>query len=125
MHSSIQSYRLIYVLRGLLPRRRPELQCVLERKWRERQKQRELLLAASSDLEVKLRQRRQKIQAVSSAHTQQRAMKYRAMPSIFGHLQGKIDECVEMCCQYMLYCSWSWSRRRRARDCRTCLSLCK
>lgn len=119
MHSSIQSYRLIYVLRGLLPRRKPELQCVLEQKWRERQKQRELLLSASSDLEVKLRQRRQKIQAVSSASTKQ----YRVMCYILGHLQGKTDLCVEMYCKYLLFCSWSWSRRGRAKDCRTCLSL--
>lgn len=123
MHSSIQSYRLIFVLRGLLPRRKPELQCVLEQKWRERQKQRELLLSVSSDLEVKLRQRRQKIQAVSRAYTKQLAIKYGAMCYILGHFQGETDLCTEMYCKYMLFCSWSWSRRRRARDYRMCLSL--
>ncbi|XP_075870300.1 protein FAM107B [Nelusetta ayraudi] len=63
-HRALHQELLLCHRWGLLPRRKPELQCVLEQKWRERQKQRELLLSASSDLEVKLRQRRQKIQAL-------------------------------------------------------------
>lgn len=53
------------VLRGLLPRIKPELQCVLEHKQREQHKQRELALCPPSDLEVKLHMRQQKIQVVS------------------------------------------------------------
>lgn len=73
---NVYSYGFIRVLRGLLPRRKPELQCVLEQKWREKQKQRELLLSAPSDLEAKLRQRRQKIQAVSNVCTMQRYIQF-------------------------------------------------
>lgn len=79
---NVYSYGLIRVLRGLLPRRKPELQCVLEQKWREKQKQRELLLSAPSDLEVKLRLRRQKIQAVSSMCTTQLTTGYAKIHSI-------------------------------------------
>lgn len=51
--------------RGLLPRKKPELQCVLEHRQREQHKQRELALRPPSDLEAKLRTRQQRIQGVS------------------------------------------------------------
>ncbi|KAF1391428.1 hypothetical protein PFLUV_G00042010 [Perca fluviatilis] len=47
---------------GLLPREKPELQCVLEHRQREQHKQKEVALCPPSDLEVKLRTRLQKIQ---------------------------------------------------------------
>ncbi|XP_017290076.1 protein FAM107B [Kryptolebias marmoratus] len=46
--------------RGVLPRRKPELQCVLENKRREQLKRREL--QPPSDLEVKLHRRQQRLQ---------------------------------------------------------------
>ncbi|XP_047439747.1 protein FAM107B-like [Mugil cephalus] len=48
--------------RGVLPRRKPELQSVLEHKQRELHKRRELALLPPSDLELKLRTRQQRIQ---------------------------------------------------------------
>ncbi|XP_008407534.1 protein FAM107B [Poecilia reticulata] len=48
--------------RGMLPRKKPELQRVLESKNREQLKKMELSLQPRSDLEVKLRRRHQRIQ---------------------------------------------------------------
>ncbi|MEQ2236964.1 hypothetical protein ILYODFUR_018035 [Ilyodon furcidens] len=48
--------------RGMLPRKKPELERVLESKNREQLKKRELALQPRSDLEVKLRRRLQRIQ---------------------------------------------------------------
>ncbi|MEQ2277575.1 hypothetical protein XENORESO_004540 [Xenotaenia resolanae] len=48
--------------RGMLPRKKPELERVLENKNREQLKKRELALQPRSDLEVKLRRRQQRIQ---------------------------------------------------------------
>ncbi|XP_076611084.1 protein FAM107B [Chaetodon auriga] len=61
-HTALHQELLFCHRRGLLPRRKPELQCVLEHKQRERHKQRELALRSASDLEVKLRARQQKMQ---------------------------------------------------------------
>ncbi|KAM4582596.1 protein FAM107B [Fundulus diaphanus] len=47
---------------GMLPRKKPELQRVLENKNREQLRRRELALQPRTDLEVKLRRRRQRIQ---------------------------------------------------------------
>ncbi|XP_072239149.1 protein FAM107B-like [Leuresthes tenuis] len=47
---------------GVLPRKKPELQRVLEHKRREQLKKRELALYPPSDLETKLRSRQQRIQ---------------------------------------------------------------
>ncbi|MED6245759.1 hypothetical protein ATANTOWER_007660 [Ataeniobius toweri] len=47
---------------GMLPRKKPELERVLESKNREQLKKRELALQPRSDLEVKLRRRQQRIQ---------------------------------------------------------------
>ncbi|MEQ2162279.1 hypothetical protein GOODEAATRI_018122 [Goodea atripinnis] len=48
--------------RGMLPRKKPELERVLESKNREQLKKRELALQPRSDLEVKLHRRQQRIQ---------------------------------------------------------------
>ncbi|KAM4740588.1 protein FAM107B [Anableps anableps] len=48
--------------RGMLPRKKSELQTVLESKNREQLKKRELALQPHSDLDVKLRRRQQRIQ---------------------------------------------------------------
>ncbi|XP_058488640.1 protein FAM107B [Solea solea] len=61
-HRNLHRELLFCHRRGLLPRRKPELQCVLEHKQREQHKQRELALRPLSDLEAKLRSRRQRIQ---------------------------------------------------------------
>nr|XP_046240211.1 uncharacterized protein si:ch211-160o17.6 [Scatophagus argus] len=61
-HRALHRELLFCHRRGLLPRRKPELQCVLEHKQREQDKQRELALCPPSDLEVKLHTRQQKIQ---------------------------------------------------------------
>ncbi|XP_041818452.1 protein FAM107B [Chelmon rostratus] len=61
-HAALHRELLFCHRRGLLPRRKPELQCVLEHKQRERHKQREQALSPPSDLEVKLRTRQQKMQ---------------------------------------------------------------
>ncbi|MED6284509.1 hypothetical protein CHARACLAT_019877 [Characodon lateralis] len=50
------------IFRGLLPRKKPELERVLESKNREQLKKRELALQPCSDLEVKLRRRQQRLQ---------------------------------------------------------------
>ncbi|KAM9362229.1 protein FAM107B [Symphorus nematophorus] len=60
-HGALHRELLLCHRRGLLPRRKPELQCVLEHKRREQHKQRELALCPPSDLEVKLCMRQQKI----------------------------------------------------------------
>ncbi|XP_029948533.1 protein FAM107B [Salarias fasciatus] len=60
-HRALHQELIFCHRRGLLPRRRPELQCVLEVKQKERHRQRELALHPPSDLEVKLRSRQQKI----------------------------------------------------------------
>lgn len=52
-------------LRGVLPRKKPELLCVLEQKQRQKKNQ-ELALHPPSDLEVKLRIRQQRMQFVST-----------------------------------------------------------
>ncbi|XP_049441013.1 protein FAM107B [Epinephelus fuscoguttatus] len=61
-HKSLHQELLFCHKRGLLPRKKPELQCVLEHKQKEQHKQRELALSPPSDLEVKLRRRQQRIQ---------------------------------------------------------------
>ncbi|XP_070759049.1 protein FAM107B [Enoplosus armatus] len=61
-HRALHQELLLCHRRGLLPREKPELQRVLEHKQREQHKQRELALSPPSDLEVKLRIRRQRIQ---------------------------------------------------------------
>ncbi|XP_073324153.1 protein FAM107B [Pagrus major] len=61
-HRALHQELLFCHRRGLLPRSKPELQCVLDHKRREQHKQRELALCPPSDLEVKLRTRKQKIQ---------------------------------------------------------------
>ncbi|XP_013857398.1 protein FAM107B isoform X2 [Austrofundulus limnaeus] len=59
-HRALHQELLFCHRRGVLPRRKPELQCVLENKRREQLKKRELQPA--SDLEMKLHRRQQKIQ---------------------------------------------------------------
>ncbi|XP_019941993.2 protein FAM107B-like isoform X1 [Paralichthys olivaceus] len=61
-HRALHQELLFCHRRGLLPRRKPELQCVLEHKQREQHKQRELALHPPSDLEVKLRAMQQRSQ---------------------------------------------------------------
>ncbi|TKS70845.1 Protein FAM107B [Collichthys lucidus] len=61
-HRDLHRELLFCYRRSLLPRIKPELQCVLEHKQREQHKQRELALCPPSDLEVKLHMRQQKIQ---------------------------------------------------------------
>ncbi|XP_028261352.1 protein FAM107B [Parambassis ranga] len=61
-HRSLHQELLFCHRRGVLPKRKTELQSVLEHKRRELHKQRELALQPPSDLEVKLRTRRQRIQ---------------------------------------------------------------
>ncbi|XP_022057102.2 protein FAM107B [Acanthochromis polyacanthus] len=61
-HRALHQELLFCHRRGVLPRRKPELQCVLEHKQREQHKQRELALHPPSDLEVKLRTRLQRLQ---------------------------------------------------------------
>ncbi|XP_059186150.1 protein FAM107B [Centropristis striata] len=61
-HRDLHGELLFCHRRGLLPRRKPELQFVLENKRREQHKQRELALCPPSDLEVKLRTRQQRIE---------------------------------------------------------------
>ncbi|KAI3370265.1 hypothetical protein L3Q82_025048, partial [Scortum barcoo] len=63
-HRALHHELLFCQRRGLLPRRKPELQCVLEQKRREQHKQRERALRPPSDLEAKLRTRRQRIQVL-------------------------------------------------------------
>ncbi|KAM7422241.1 hypothetical protein PAMA_010352 [Pampus argenteus] len=55
-HKALHQELLFCHRRGLLPRKRPELQCVLENK------RRDLVLLPPSDLEVKLRRRQHRIQ---------------------------------------------------------------
>ncbi|XP_042263559.1 protein FAM107B isoform X1 [Thunnus maccoyii] len=62
-HKALHQELLFCHRRGLLPRKRPELQCVLENKRREQLKRRELDLLPPSDLEVKLRRIQHRIQA--------------------------------------------------------------
>ncbi|XP_042350856.1 protein FAM107B-like [Plectropomus leopardus] len=59
-HRALHQELLFCHRRGLLPRKKPELQHVLEHKQREQHKQRELALCPLSDLEVKLRTRQQR-----------------------------------------------------------------
>ncbi|XP_053171463.1 protein FAM107B [Scomber japonicus] len=61
-HKTLHQELLFCHRRGLLPRKGPELQCVLENKRREQHKRRELALFPPSDLEVKLRRRQQRLQ---------------------------------------------------------------
>uniref|UniRef100_A0A3Q1DD11 Uncharacterized protein n=1 Tax=Amphiprion ocellaris TaxID=80972 RepID=A0A3Q1DD11_AMPOC len=61
-HRALHQELLFCHRRGVLPRRKPELQCVLEHKQREQRKQREVAIHPPSDLEVKLRTRLQRLQ---------------------------------------------------------------
>ncbi|XP_030274352.1 protein FAM107B [Sparus aurata] len=61
-HRALHRELLFCHRRGLLPRSKPELLCVLDNKRTEQHRQRELALRPPSDLEVKLRTRKQKIQ---------------------------------------------------------------
>ncbi|XP_040889387.1 protein FAM107B [Toxotes jaculatrix] len=61
-HRALHQELLFCHRRGLLPRRKPELQRVLEHKQREELKKRELALHLPSDLEAKLRTRQQRLQ---------------------------------------------------------------
>uniref|UniRef100_A0A3B4ZLW2 Uncharacterized protein n=1 Tax=Stegastes partitus TaxID=144197 RepID=A0A3B4ZLW2_9TELE len=61
-HGALHQELLFCHRRGVLPRQKTELQCVLEHKRREQHKQRELALHPPSDLEVKLRTRLQTLQ---------------------------------------------------------------
>ncbi|XP_035517242.1 protein FAM107B [Morone saxatilis] len=61
-HRALHRELLFCYRRGLLPRKQPELQRVLEQKQREQHKQRELALCPPSDLEVKLCTRQQRMQ---------------------------------------------------------------
>ncbi|KAG7238356.1 hypothetical protein INR49_031072 [Caranx melampygus] len=61
-HRALHQELLFCHRRGLLPRIKPELQQVLEHKQRERHRQAELALHPASDLEAKLRTRKQWIQ---------------------------------------------------------------
>ncbi|XP_034441528.1 protein FAM107B [Hippoglossus hippoglossus] len=61
-HRALHQELLFCHRRGLLPRREPELQRVLEHKQREQHKQRELALHPPSDLEAKLRTIQQRLQ---------------------------------------------------------------
>ncbi|XP_028430881.1 protein FAM107B [Perca flavescens] len=61
-HRALHRELLLCHRSGLLPREKPELQCVLEHRQREQHKQKEVALCPPSDLEVKLRTRLQNIQ---------------------------------------------------------------
>ncbi|XP_030586300.1 protein FAM107B [Archocentrus centrarchus] len=61
-HRALHQELLFCYRRGVLPRRKPELLCVLEHIQRQKNKQKELALHPPSDLEVKLRIRWQRIQ---------------------------------------------------------------
>ncbi|KAM9408228.1 protein FAM107B [Pholidichthys leucotaenia] len=62
-HRALHQELLLCHRRGLLPRKKPELQSVLEHIRREQHRKRELSLQPPSDLEAKLRTRQQRIQA--------------------------------------------------------------
>uniref|UniRef100_A0A3Q1G5S4 Protein FAM107B-like n=1 Tax=Acanthochromis polyacanthus TaxID=80966 RepID=A0A3Q1G5S4_9TELE len=78
-HRALHQELLFCHRRGVLPRRKPELQCVLEHKQREQHKQRELALHPPSDLEVKLRTRLQRLQVVRTEE------------------ERKSEECARVC----------------------------
>ncbi|XP_036958229.1 protein FAM107B [Acanthopagrus latus] len=61
-HRALHRELLFCHRRGLLPRSKPELQCVLDHKRTEQHRQRELALCPPSDFEVKLRTRKQQMQ---------------------------------------------------------------
>ncbi|XP_029989409.1 protein FAM107B [Sphaeramia orbicularis] len=61
-HRNLHQELLFCHRRGLLPKKKTELQCVLEHKQKEQHIRRELALLPPSDLEVKLRLRQQTIQ---------------------------------------------------------------
>ncbi|XP_024126593.1 protein FAM107B [Oryzias melastigma] len=61
-HRALHQELLFCYRRGTLPRRKPELQRVLEHKKREQLRKREQALCPPSDLEVKLHRRQQRMQ---------------------------------------------------------------
>ncbi|XP_045885550.1 uncharacterized protein si:ch211-160o17.6 isoform X2 [Micropterus dolomieu] len=63
-HRALHQELLFCHRRGLLPRKRTEQQCVLERRQQEQNKQSELALCPPSDLEMKLFARQQTMQVV-------------------------------------------------------------
>ncbi|XP_070708620.1 protein FAM107B [Pempheris klunzingeri] len=87
-HRSLHQELLFCYRRGLLPRKKPELQRVLEHKQREQHKQRELALSPPSDLEVKLRTRKQRIQ-VYELEERKRSERLQNVPE-FVHVRGAL-----------------------------------